>query len=156
MSNLIIPTPLAGVSPDGVEWDFLDIETPGGCDRYDWCDGHCKRRSHYLGGLHSRQVASGARTEDLALIEVGVGQWKANPEIGIRDTGSCFAVNRDGSPVVGIFTYPADLDDTKRVKLKVPDAEALAEALRIVGHVQFAGALDNAVTLARRLEESKR
>jgi hypothetical protein len=152
--SLFTPARLTSVELDGVSWEFASIDTPGACDRFGWCDSGCT--PGHDGETHVRYIASAMRSHDSALVEISVGQWKANPAVGLRDTGSSFAVNQDRAPLVGIGTYPDDRAG-RHTRLTVADATTLAEALRIVGHVQFADALNNAAKFARTLtEESKR
>ncbi|MEV4672149.1 hypothetical protein AB0K34_10905 [Actinomadura sp. NPDC049382] len=134
-------------------WEFANLDLPGDCERYGWCDGNCNPR--YEGEVHFRYVASAVHGNDL--VEISVGQWKANPKVGVLDTGSCFAINRDRKPLVGISTYPAK-HPGRHLHLTPEDATTVAEAQRILGNGQFADAVYAAVNFAnaRAREVTKR
>ncbi|MEU9843161.1 hypothetical protein AB0C69_28510 [Actinomadura sp. NPDC048032] len=137
-------------------WEFASTDAPGECDHYTWCTGPCAPlKPGALGAGHGRYIASALR-EPNDLVEVCVTQWKANPSerwtVGFSGGGHA---NLDREPLVLIAAYPPDLDQTKRVHLKPSDAETVALALRMVGHDQFADALDAAATFARHLKEKK-
>jgi hypothetical protein len=138
------------VELDGITWEYANLDLPGRCEQFGWCGANCgPLPTGALGDSHSRHIASALRGSDL--VEIAVGQWKANPKMGVRDTGSCFGINRDRAPRVGIFTCPADLAESKRAFLSVAEADGLAQALRLVGADQFADAMAAAVTFAQGL-----
>ena len=146
---------LSQIVKGDVMWEYARTDIPGRCDRFGWCDGGCEPlEPGRLGDYHSRYIASSLRGTEL--VEIGVGQWKADPAQPwyLSASAGCYD-NKDRAPQVGIFTYPEDLTDTKQVFLKVLDAEVVASALRLVGADPFADALAAAVKFARKLGEEK-
>lgn len=132
-------------------WEFANLDMPGGCARFGWCDGDCKPLPPgRVGDHHSRYIASALRDRDL--VEIAVGQWKADPAQPwyVSGSGGCYD-NKDSAPRVGIFTCPADVMESKRVFLSVEDADGLAQALRLCGAEVPARALAAAVTFAESL-----
>ena len=137
-------------------WEFANTATPGKCPRYGWCDGDCTPlRPGHLGDMHTRYIASALRDRG-DLVEICVGQWKADPaqpwQLGA--SAGCYD-NKDRAPKVGIAAMPAGPSEVLRTFLKPQDAEAVALTLRLLGHDQFADAMDAAAKYARRLEEEK-
>lgn len=140
------------LTKDGVTWRILDVSTPGPCALVPWCEGSCEDlEPGELGTDHARNVAT-ALVDGVPVVEIAVCQWVANPEIGVRDSGTLFALNRDAPPTVGIFTYGARHYGTF---LENPWGRVLREALRLVGHDPFADALDIATCLAQEIDEQR-
>ena len=142
------------LTKDNVTWQIFDSSTPGPCTLVPWCEGSCEDLAPgELGTDHARDIAA-ALVDGVPVLEIAVCQWVANPKIGIRDSGSCFALNRDAPPSVGIFTYGARHYGTF---LKASWGRTLREALRLVDCQPFADLLDVAVEFARKIsEESQR
>ncbi|RKS76493.1 hypothetical protein BZB76_1849 [Actinomadura pelletieri DSM 43383] len=141
-----------------VSWEFANLDVPGGCDRFEWCGGPCGPLAPgALGDAHGRYIASALRESSGDLVEVAVGQWKADPAQPWYLGGCAGAYdNRDREPRVILDVSPSDLERSTRVFLKVGDAAAVASGLRAVGHDRFADALDNAVKFARTIGEGSK
>lgn len=143
------------LTKDGVTWQIFEAPRPGPCDLAWWCEDLCEDLApRELGTEHGRDVALALIDGD-PVVQICVGQWKANPKHGIKDTGSCFALNLDKAPLVGIYAYPPGAP-SRATFLRNPWGRTLAEALRLVGHDPFADALDIAACLAQEIDEERR
>lgn len=151
----MLPVPkLTNVKVDGINWQFVDTSTPGGCSDVEWCEGqHAAPTETTEKVFHSRSIGSAMNSETSALpVEVIVAQWKAAPGVTWIAGGSGGGwPNRDKPPQVGIFTASSSAADG--MWLERPWGDPLVAVLHGIGQRPFADLLAVAIQFARQLDE---